>query len=703
MNLGEPPGRRLAFTYRIETALLDFEPFPVVCVTCGSKLRVNRRELVDAIVKCPKCQSLVQLSRSTTEAPPQPVALGDLSVDTGAVTEDSIAAPASDSASDLATTSNAAPPVFESPKFEEPPPAQRSAESFEDAPPPANWQATGTAKTRRIASIVAASVIGLFALVVLVTVVVRGGGSGTQASIADPESVDASVDADPQEGVTQDTEPEDPAADEEVTTGESTDSPEAQTETDVDASSGEMDSNSTDTAADTNRTETVESIPEDLLPTNPLLPDNPLLSDMMRPDRGTAESEDDLSQDIAKLTELPPELADLFNRMSDLERAQFPNAAPPPPTIDEFEVDQAAKVQVDGERQIDAPKPINMREALGLKVALQAGNPQGYPLHDLLMRISQLSGVPIEVQWVSMDFVGVALNERVKLPQGWLSLEEVLESVCQSTGCIYEAKPSSIEFRPNDDTFAARLAELIDLSDLNSPQAVLSARRLLGQHDSRSDGVDVPEKLGRQQIAAFACEAIRRLNGGTGKMDDAAFRRWAGPVSEQVEGWPLLKDSPIGGEDSGRQLVQAASVTSLLVRFAKSKDATCFVNWSDAAKSGLRPIDHKMPHTGPDVPIAQAVDQLLEGSYLQARHVDDGSWWVGSQATYDRFPVIVWLGEDAKSDSERTRQLIRSMIEGAGAEGSVTVDATSGQCIAILPRFLVRQVPRLLSGESENP
>ncbi|MEM0925015.1 MAG: hypothetical protein AAGJ83_03170, partial [Planctomycetota bacterium] len=63
---------------------MDFEPFPVVCVTCGSKLRVNRPELVDTIVKCPKCKSLVQLTQVADRESPQPVALGNLSVDTGA-------------------------------------------------------------------------------------------------------------------------------------------------------------------------------------------------------------------------------------------------------------------------------------------------------------------------------------------------------------------------------------------------------------------------------------------------------------------------------------------------------------------------------------------------------------------------------------------------------------------------------------------
>ncbi|MEO1615419.1 MAG: hypothetical protein AAFV88_06190 [Planctomycetota bacterium] len=686
------------------TFALDFEPFPVVCVTCGCRLRVARRELVDTIVKCPKCQSLVQLTRDTDpSAAGKPVAVGDGSVDTEAVTQDSIAPPPPGETGAGERSSSAPPPVFDSAPeaFGQMASGEsEAADTSEIGQPLTDWQASRTAKTRQIAAIVAASVIALTIVIVLAVVLLRGGGAETQTAanvpdeVAEPDPADDSA-ADPAE-LDATTDPT--GIDDENSANQVDETAEVETQ---DSATEATDNPAQDAMPNGND---LAEMPDDLLPQNPLLDGNPLLPDNPlggNPLGGGSIKESETPEDAeGTFTELPPELRGLFNELGGMDRPQFSNTAPPPPTIDEFQVDQAAGMDVDGELMIEAQQPINMREALGIKVAFQAGHPDGYPLNDLLLRLSQLSGVPIDVHWVSFDLMGTPINQRIALPNGWNSLEEILEFVGESTGSVHEPNPRSITFRPSDDLFAARIAECVDLTDLDA-SAVAAARELLRQTGPGTE-VEVPSNSGQQQMAALVCDAIRRVRGQTGKMNEEAFQRWGGPVSTQVNGWPLIKDSSIADGSSGPVAFQASTVVGMLIKLSKQNGATCFVNWIDGAAKGVAPTDRRMPRTGPNVSLTKSLDHLLVDTALQVRLVDSQHWWVGSQASFDRFPAVVWF-DDASRDAEQTRAMVQTLLDGTPADargfGQVTVDAGSNRCVAILPRFLLRQLPRLLSGD----
>jgi hypothetical protein len=476
-----------------------------------------------------------------------------------------------------------------------------------------------------------------------------------------------------------------------------------------------------------------------LLPRNPLLPDSPLQGldkkSPAEPFAGDQEEDDD----VGSMTELPDDLKAMFAGLDDLTRPQVIETEPAPPTIDEFEVNRAAKDEVAPEVAVERRESINMRKALGLTVYFSTSNPEGYPFYDAMLVFAQLSEVPIEVEWVSFELAGIAINGNVQLPPGWLSIEALLEAVCDSVDATFIKADQSLVIKPSAGRFDAAIADLLDLSDVAAPEsAIATARRLLNQPQPEAEPSDddqptnkltndqptneladeladvgaprpaaavpteagqlpVPERLGAQQVAALVCESIRRLRGGKGKLGDAVFARWAGPYSQQVDGWSLLE-----GGVSGEQSLQPATLVSTVRRLARLNGKTCYVRFPDLAKQGLGPNELVMPKTGEGVSAGQAFDEFLSPANLQVRVVDQTFWWVGSQASYDRIPVVIWFddggqqGDGPRAIADRIQAILDNAPDAPNTIGAVAVDEVSGKTIAVLPRFLAHQLPRLL-------
>ena len=326
---------------------------------------------------------------------------------------------------------------------------------------------------------------------------------------------------------------------------------------------------------------------------------------------------------------------------------------------------------------------------------MQAADKRGYPLNDWLLVLSELSGAPFEVEWVSMDLVGTPIGQRIKLPKSWSTLEEGLDSVCKENGLTFDKNPFSITVRPTDERFAAAIDSLLDLSDLadGSDSAAQTARFLLGQQEGDPSKVSIPSEAGPQQLAGLVCESIRRIRGKGGKVSDKSLSRWAGPFERQVAQWPALADGV-----SGAERLQSSAFVTLLRQIAKQNGATCYINWQDVAMQDLSPTDDFLPDTGEGSSAASAVRSVLEPQKLHVRVVDSGHWWVGSQASFDRFPVVVWFAkaDDPAAMSQRVGKILQGAAVNEDLLGAVTVDEVSNKCIAIMPRYLLRQLPRLL-------
>ncbi|MCS7471125.1 hypothetical protein NZK35_31090 [Stieleria sp. ICT_E10.1] len=693
---------------------MDFQPFSVTCVTCSSRLRVSRPELVGSIVSCPKCQSMVQLAPPKTDpAGAAPIAVGTHLVDSDALTEDSI--------SQADGPDSEAPPVLPAGGFAEPPPVvssdptrsqpspdtAASAEPTASQPvaPPPDWHSQKNARSRRIAMLVAVVLASVVSASVLFAVIRRSRSGSAQTQTPDAAVAEAEAEVEAEASPPQPTPDPAPSADD-------TDAGRIDGEAVVDATAeasavsvdDEPPAHSRDGASklapvDNPPSNENAGPPSDLLTDSPLLSASPLdgmtplpTAPLQTPPLGDAP---DPTDETGTLTELPKELQGLLNGLGGIGRPQFTETQPAPETIDEIQLDRATEVDVDLEVALDPRDEANMRQALGLTVAMQTSDPNGYPLNDLMLLLSQLSGVPIEVEWVSFDIVGIPINSRVPLPKGWPTVEDILTAVCVATDCTFDKKARTITLRPTDEKFNQAVAELLDLSDLapESDSAVSVARALLGQTEGDPSRVTIPTEGGPAQLAVFVCEAIRRARGATGKLPDAIFARWGGTYEDQVNAWPKLQAGV-----SGSPRIQAATVAALVRQIAKLNGATCYVNWQDAARRDLKPTDKRMPRTGEGVSAADAMKQLLEPEDMLARVVDAEHWWIGSDASLDRFPVVIWFDDDAAA--EETQQRVGMVLQGAAVNeqiiGAVAVDPKSQKCVAVLPRFLLRQLPRML-------
>jgi hypothetical protein len=701
---------------------LDFQPFSVTCVTCGSRLRVGRQELIGSIVACPKCQAMVQLTRQSTDPTGgSPIALGSKPVDSGALTEDSISQPALPTAQTERSPQSGfsePPPVFsvDAPSLT---PTSDAAPDQGPTPPP-NWHSQKTAQSRRIALAVVVALASLVSVALLLSVFLRSRSDVVKTETAvdappqiPPAASDSAAQNDPPLSSTavppDSSDPDQDLAAETIQSPAEVPPPGPLTDADQpDANPGADADTSADPPArvpDPNVASTDAALRSGLLPANPLLPDNPLegmlpgnpLEGMLPPGGSPLGGPPTPSDELSTLTELPAGLKDLLVGL-DVDRPQFTATQPAPSTIDEIQLDRAADAEVNLENAVQQAAPFNMKQRLGLSVALQAADPAGYPLNDLMLVLSQFSGVPIDLHWVSFEIVGMPIDQLIKLPSSWLTIEEILEAVCEANEATFEINARSITVRPTDDRFLQAVEHLLDLSDIqpDSDSAVATARQLLGQTDGDSSRVSIPAEVGPKQAAVLVCETIRRIRGVAGKLPDPVLARWSGPYRDQITAWNRLE----GGVSGPRQL-QPIAFVSIIRQIAKRNGATCFINWQDGSRRDLWPSEKVMPKTGQGVSAADALEQLLTPEKLHVRVVDSGHWWIGSEASYDRFPVAIWFAKaEEETDPHEMKTRMEAILSGAAVDGSqvgaVAVDPASEICLAVLPRYLLRQLPRLL-------
>lgn len=696
---------------------MEFQPFSVTCVTCGSRLRVGRPELAGNIVSCPKCQAMVQLTpnqSSDAGAPPaidspstgpanapgpanaQPIALGKNLVDSNALTEDSISTPELPDHQPSPGGFAEPPPVFQSDPTkthsQEPLSGSDGSADSTVAPPP-NWHSQKNAKSRKVVMSIAVVLASVLSASILFAVVSRNrSDSVAQQSPADA-TTESPIDSQPPR------DEQDSLSDQ--ATNLSDDAPESDLNQPADSDQQPTEPDKTlANVAEPDVTAGTENMqpPADLLPDNPLLGSNVLEGmpvfggDPLDP---AAESAADGSPDASKMMELPKDLQGLFDGIS-LDRPHIAPTQPAPKTIDEIQVDRAADNEVDIKVAMNRPKTVNMKQALGLSVALQATDPAGYPLNDLMLVLGQLTGVPIELEWVSFEIVGQPIDQPVKLPGKWQTIEEILTTVCDSSQATFDKNSTSITVRPTDERLQQAIEQILDLDDIitENETAVSTVRALLGQRIGNPARVTVPTESAAMQLAVLACESIRRVRGVKGKLSDQALARWAGTYRDQVSAWQRLENGI-----SGPSRLQPTSFVSIVRQIARINGATCYINWQDGAKRSLGPTKKKMPQTGDAISAAEALRQVLDPENMHVRVVDSSHWWAGDDATFDRFPVVVWF--DGEKDPGAVKTQIESILEGASVQeevlGSVTIDPTSSLCIAILPRYLLRQLPRLLN------
>ncbi len=100
------------------------------------------------------------------------------------------------------------------------------------------------------------------------------------------------------------------------------------------------------------------------------------------------------------------------------------------------------------------------------------------------------------------------------------------------------------------------------------------------------------------------------------------------------------------------------------------------------------------------IPFAQAdaaatLDATLSPFEIQVRQVDAEHWWVGSESTYDHLPVVVWTSPLGNSRDMFNQRITAVMAANPGDAFRSTIDEDSDRALLLLPRYIVRQLPKI--------
>ena len=627
---------------------MSFQPFVVQCLTCGSQLRVTDPAIVGTIASCPKCNSMVQIDR-----PGPQVAVGGSNIDSQAITEEAISA--SDGAS--LGSAEAVASGFVGDEGND----TGSVEPISASPMPPPWQSDRTQRSRQIALVIALSLVSLLVAVAGFWWFVQS-SRGRQSSAQNSESAGSESAA---SGSAASESAASGAAGESAAGGASSDPPVTNqaenslgeaAEGPTDAATNGMTDNSIDRATETNNSEgqalgkdevpTPQPTPveldqrdsvTDLLPRSPL---DPLPSNVPAPPAPQAPTAPlDQESTASGLQELPPELAKYTKFLLEEGSAEKPTLQAPP-TMDEVTIEAAAD-ELDDPTIIVRPKEINLKADLAIRMALDT---KGYPLPDLVLLISQITGVPIQIDWVSFDLMGIDLDAPVTAPTGWQTARAILNTAAAGIDAELREEETLVMITPTDEAFDKHLALLTDLNDFGDAKS--SAKEVLIDFlrgEGEDAGSEIPFGLSRddRQISAIAVEALRRMRGIEPNVADDRMHRWAWPSNDPSGEW-----MPLTGGEAGPQLDAPIAMADFLRRTAKRNNATTLVNWYDFSRRGVAPERLLLPHTEADA--GKTLDRVLRPLGLQARQVDAGHWWLGRESTYDRLPALVWtppLGE----------------------------------------------------------
>jgi hypothetical protein len=663
---------------------LPFEPFSVQCLTCGSSLRVTEPSAVGTIAACPRCKSMVQIDRAGHQ-----IAVGASDVDSQAITEDSIPAPEE---TDSEPSGRSLSGFVGSELIDE----ATAAGVAPDTVPPA-WQSERTARSRQIALVVAVSVTGLLAAALLFSWFVwNWSGPPAMAEIEPGQS--APLDSNTE---TLPSDPQDLSQDEDSPSPQSSD-PSHEDVADAVGDAGDggnpnSDAVETTDAVDEGNLEAAGDAPQENQgdPASPSADTTSVPADLLQsPTVALPDAQDD-GAGLGQMMELPPGLGQYSIFLEPDGPVDLRPTIDAPPTLDEIEINAATQEEIDPMLAATPPAKINVKADLAIKMALDS---DGYRLADLVLLMSQLTSVPIQLDWVSFDLVGVDVHQLIPTPKTRLKpANELLDEIAASLGAEIRPADSWIELTPSDATFRATLSEVTGMDDFGSGRT--SAVNVLNeflqgeQADPSATELTIGATRQDEQFAIIAVESLRRMRGLPAKVSDPLYGHWAQNSEEHSTEWPIFS-----GGVAGNQSNSPLSVAGLIRRTSKLNQCSAVVYWSDATRRQLSPTKLLLPHADSDA--AAVFARLLGGYGLQVRRVDSNRWWIGTAATYDRAKVVVWtkpLGDQADT--------LKSRILGVMAGRDtfrVTLDPQSDRAILLLPRYIVRQLPKIQASVAAN-
>ncbi|MEM6776743.1 MAG: hypothetical protein AAF670_03735 [Planctomycetota bacterium] len=401
----------------------------------------------------------------------------------------------------------------------------------------------------------------------------------------------------------------------------------------------------------------------------------------------------------ATLTEMPPELArftellDLPGDFDAMAEPEGPNEDPP------LILDQAAREVIDPMLIATPPPNVNVDNAMKLRIAI---NTDGYQLADATLMISEITAVPVQLDWVTLDLAGIDIRQPVRdLAPGFKSVGQLVDGLVESAGALLvERSDDRLTLTVPLDRLRESTQPLtaIDAFDVDGASAQELVENIVQVVKSRS--VVTPHQQLHFQVILM--QSLRRLRGLPVQLDPDVMSRWTGPAPSLIQDSESLQQDPrpletmwpiLRGGESGTQLDGAITLAGCLRRTARLNDASCVINWNDAQRRKLSPAQLVMPYAGE--PAGEMLTRTLNPIGLQIRRVDDRHWWVGTEATYDQLPIIV-LGDALGPDRDLVTEALFQAAASAGTQIVIEHDPVSGGYLAVMPRFFYRQTPLVL-------
>ncbi len=400
--------------------------------------------------------------------------------------------------------------------------------------------------------------------------------------------------------------------------------------------------------------------------------------DPLSPKRGEGEKELEANPQPQNL---PPELAEFLDLL-DLPgqtpeiRPAMSALAPPPP------IREATDERVDPDLAAQTLPDVDFDRALAMRVAFKT---PGYPLAGWTAMISAASGVPIQFDLLTIELAGGDVARPLADPAGgWGTLGERLRGLADAGGWSLQPSEGQMLLTLPAELMADRAAGALKPPD--GPAVGDAVAAVVEQLAPASE-------LGKQQWTALLHESLRRLRGQPAAIDDAVMDHWSVRVPDFAVGstvnaaaadhWPIVS----GGRGVDRMLVPDA-LALLIHRIARQNDAVAVFHWPDLRRRRVSPTMPVM--VAPNQTAAATLDEILQPHGLQARAIDPARWWIGTAATHDRAPLVVYGRADAAMANEAAGR-IRRAADAGGGYAAVLPDPASESLIVVVPRFLYRQ------------
>ncbi|MGB1924982.1 MAG: hypothetical protein ACPHL6_00540 [Rubripirellula sp.] len=570
-----------------------------------------------------------------------------------------------------------------------------------------SWESEGTRRKRQLGLIVALSTLSLFiCLAGFAWFVSNWKNEQTTSNLPTDPSVDTSESVDPGDTTedvdTLDTKPSsDPELDSDSSSTklpESTNNPPSETSDSIqspDPTQGIPEQGNSEQGIPTEKP-TVEQIPsqEAANPTIPsdLRPVSPI-DEMTEPPADPAsdkpDPEEDPQQDASGMQDLPPGLAQYTRFLLEEGDIEKPNLEAPP-SMDDLNLEEATR-ELDNPITPLRPKEINIDAALAVKLAV---NTDGYSLPKLALLISQITGVPIQIDWVSFDLGEKDLTQQHALPEGWTSAREILDAACHPFGAEIRLEESKVTITLSDTTFSVIREEIAALDDFRDD--ALSATNLLCSllelETNENQLVTDAGTRQDQQVTVITIETLRRARGLASKVDDKFLSRWIGSPQNPSSEWVV----PVQGT-SFAQSDAPITVAEFISRLSDENKVQTLINWADFTARRVDPEYVFMPYSGGGS--LEMFQHAFAKFGLEARQVDSNHWWIGQRSTYDRLPVITWTSP-LSPDPENAQNELNSRLSQIVTDGffRVAVDEKTRCGILVLPRYLAKQLPKITEG-----